>query len=90
MANKFVTPTEVAEKIDAAVDSINKTMGAVVLVLIVALIALLVSVAAMVIDTFQSRTDATNNLNMSVEYLNQTIMERFPIQEILTNPTRQK
>lgn len=81
----FTTPEEVRDLVSKGVDGLNKTMGAVVLVMFVGFVALLITVIAMVLDVFQSRTDATNDLRDSVDDLNSNIRLFVPSHELNLN-----
>jgi hypothetical protein len=67
--SNYLTAEEVEDTVREAVEPTKNMLIVVVLALGVAFITLLVTVAAMVVDVFQSRTDATNQLTQSVNTL---------------------
>lgn len=73
MSDSFITPDVMKQTIKDAVDPVNKFLWAITGVLLVGFIAMLITVAAMVIDVFQSRTEATNQLRDEIRILNEKL-----------------
>jgi len=75
---KYTTEAEVESKIDQSVGKLNNFMWGVVVVLLISFIGFVITVTGLVIEVYQSRIDATNDLQQSVNQLNVTLRYLIP------------